>query len=102
MFRANAARTGEMPGPGPDDANGVEATWTFAPGMAIAASPAVVAGSGERDRWTLVARYQLLLLFVERDWPHHIGDAVEAMHRTPDDAGFQAEVAVSRLVEVEG
>ena len=34
MFRGNAARTGEMPGPGPDDSNGVEAIWTFSTGAA--------------------------------------------------------------------
>jgi hypothetical protein len=53
MFRGNAARTGEMPGPGPDDANGVEAIWTFATGdWVYYSSPAVVAGVvyvGSRD-----------------------------------------------------
>lgn len=44
MFRGNPARTGEMPGPGPDDSNGIEMMWRFATGDVIASSPAVVDG----------------------------------------------------------
>lgn len=44
MSGGNPARTGEMPGPGPDDANGVEAIWRFPTGDAIVSSPAVVDG----------------------------------------------------------
>ena len=46
MFRGNAARTGEMPGPGPepDPAHGVRARWRFATGDDVFSSPAVVDG----------------------------------------------------------
>lgn len=42
MFRGNAARTGEMPGPGPDPTNGVKIRWQFAAGGDVLSSPAVV------------------------------------------------------------
>ena len=45
MFRGNPARTGEMPGPGPDDSNGVEILWTFTTeDWGIISSPAVMDG----------------------------------------------------------
>ena len=43
MLRGNPARTGEMPGPGPDASNGVEAIWTYKAGYEITV-PAVVDG----------------------------------------------------------
>jgi hypothetical protein len=42
MFRGNAARTGEMPGPAPDGANGIEVRWTLATIGRMPSSPAVV------------------------------------------------------------
>ena len=44
MFRGNAARTGEMPGSGPDHSNGVEAIWKFPTGGTIRSSAAVADG----------------------------------------------------------
>jgi outer membrane protein assembly factor BamB len=44
MFRGNPARTGEMPGPGPDDSNGVEIFWQYDIDGFILYSPAVVDG----------------------------------------------------------
>jgi len=44
MFRGNAAHTGEMPGPGPDPAHGVQVRWQFATGSYVDSSPAVVDG----------------------------------------------------------
>ncbi len=42
MFRGNAARTGEMPGP--DPASDIEAIWIFKTNDAVRSSPAVAAG----------------------------------------------------------
>ncbi len=44
MFRGNAARTGEMPGPGPASANGISERWRFTTGISVISSPAVVDG----------------------------------------------------------
>jgi len=54
MFRGGPARTGLMPGPGPDPASGVAERWRFETGDAISSSPAVVDGvvyvAGEDSR----------------------------------------------------
>lgn len=44
MFRGNAARTGEMPGPGPDPTHGVQERWRFETGTQDSSSAAVVDG----------------------------------------------------------
>ena len=44
MFRGNAARIGEMPGPGPDPANGIQERWRFTAGDSVDSSPTVVDG----------------------------------------------------------
>ena len=44
MFRGNAARTGEMPGPGPATANGISERWRNISGISRSSSPAVVDG----------------------------------------------------------
>ena len=61
MYQGNPARTGEMPGPGPDDSNGVEAIWQFAAAGVISSSPAVVdgvvyIGSFDRNLYAIGAR----------------------------------------------
>jgi hypothetical protein len=44
MFRGNPARTGEMPGPGPDDSGGIAEIWRAKIGNQSTSSPAVVDG----------------------------------------------------------
>jgi len=44
MFRGNPARTGELPGPGPDLGEPIVRHWAFETGGSIAASPAVANG----------------------------------------------------------
>ncbi|MGC4108570.1 MAG: PQQ-binding-like beta-propeller repeat protein [Thermomicrobiales bacterium] len=44
MFRGNAARTGVMPGPGPDASKGIEPIWKFSVAPYISSSPAVTNG----------------------------------------------------------
>ena len=44
MYRGNAARTGVMPGPAPDDANGVEIIWQYDIDSFMLFSPAVADG----------------------------------------------------------
>ena len=44
MFRGDLGRTGELPGPGPDNSNGVEVVWAFAIESEVRSSPAVVDG----------------------------------------------------------
>lgn len=44
MFGGDPARTGVMPGPGPDPANGIAGRWRFATESKIGSSPAVVDG----------------------------------------------------------
>ncbi len=44
MYRGNAARTGEMPGPAPEGGNGVDVRWEFQTGGQIRRPPAVVDG----------------------------------------------------------
>lgn len=44
MYRGNAARTGEMPGPAPDISNGIGVRWQFAADSPVRTSPAVVDG----------------------------------------------------------
>jgi len=62
MERGNAARTGEMPGPGPDGSNGVEAIWAvesdelFSSSNSLAVGDGIVyAGSGFGGSGTLFA-----------------------------------------------
>jgi hypothetical protein len=82
MFRGNAARTGEMPGPGPDDSNGVEAIWTFTvdndttDDVYATSSPAVVdgvvyIGSADRNLYALHATDGTeVWRFLTGDWIH--------------------------------
>lgn len=64
MFRGNLARTGEMPGPGPDPSRGLEAIWKFASGPSdhpYISTPAVVDGSiyfgsGDKNVYALDAK----------------------------------------------
>jgi outer membrane protein assembly factor BamB len=58
MFRGNAARTGEMPGPGP--AGSTVERWRFATGAAVESAPTVVdgviyVGSGDANVHAIVA-----------------------------------------------
>ena len=45
MYRGNAARTGEMPGPAPDRDRPIIVKWTFSAGEKIDSSPIVVDGT---------------------------------------------------------
>lgn len=45
MFRGDAARTGGMPGPGPDPTYGLETVWSFDLGTRSLSTPAVVNGT---------------------------------------------------------
>lgn len=45
MYRGNAARTGEMPGPAPDASQGVDLRWQFQTGGQLGTPPAVVDGA---------------------------------------------------------
>lgn len=52
MFRGNPARTGELPGPGPDPAEPIVELWSFPTGAEIISAPVVVDGvvyAGSRD-----------------------------------------------------
>jgi outer membrane protein assembly factor BamB len=52
MFRADPARTGEMPGPGPDPAKPIVTRWSFETEKFISSSPAIAEGKvyvGSRD-----------------------------------------------------
>jgi outer membrane protein assembly factor BamB len=44
MFRGNAARTGETPGPGPDPAHGVDDRWFLETAGGVLSSPLIVDG----------------------------------------------------------
>ena len=60
MFRGDAARTGVMPGPGPDPSSGIAERWRFSTDGGIQSSPAVVdgvvyVGSGDGTLYALDA-----------------------------------------------
>ena len=88
MFRGNAARTGEMPGPGPDDANGVDVLWTYAAGDDVSlSSPAVVKGAVY-----MVSREGILASVRAEDgterWQASVGDASESSPAVVEDVVY--------------
>ena len=87
MYRGNAARTSEMPGPAPDFSNGIGVRWQFATGDQLRTSPAVAdgvayVGSGDGSL------YAVSLQDGAEIWRFPAGDRVELYPTVVDGTVF--------------